>query len=189
MNPWALQAMTPGTVFTGSPGINRVMDHAGTASYNTMGLGAGTNEFLLDGAPVTGTNGGRAGFVPSAEAVDEVRIETNAFDAAMGHSVGAYISGTTKSGGNTIHGSAFSQYMWYRINATNEFTRSNFLAQQAAGTLAAGAKENPGGRFFQPGFSFGGPVYIPKVYNGKNRFFFYFEYDHITSVQPSPGNV
>ncbi len=189
MNPWALQAMSPGMVFTGAPGINRVMDHAGTASYDTMGLATGTNEFLLDGNPVTGTNGGRAGFVPSEEAVDEVRIETNAFDAAMGHSVGAYISGTTKSGANAIHGSAFAQYMWYRINATNEFTRANFLSQQAAGTLAPGTPENPGGRFFQPGFSFGGPVYIPKVINGKNKLFFYIEYDHITSIQPNPNSV
>jgi hypothetical protein len=189
MNPWALQAITPGAVFTGAPGINRVMDHAGTASYDIMGLGSGTNEFLLDGAPVTGTNGGRAGFVPSAEAVDEVRIETNPFDAALGHSVGAFISGTTKAGTNDLHGSGFAQYMWYRINATNEFTRANYLSQKAAGTLAAGTPENPGGRFYQPGFSIGGPVYIPKVYDGKNKLFFYLEWDHITSVQPNPGNV
>ena len=189
MNPWALQAIAPGMVFTGAPGINRVMDHAGTASYDTMGLGTGTNEFLLDGNPVTGTNGGRAGFVPSEEAVDQVRIETNPFDASMGHSVGAYISGTTKSGTNDIHGSGFAQYMWYRINSTNEFTRANYLSQVAAGTWPSGQHENPGGRFFQPGFSFGGPVYIPKVFNGKNRFFFYIEYDHITSIQPNPGNI
>ena len=79
--------------------------------------------------------------------------------------------------------------MWYRINSTNEFTRANYLSQKAAGTLAPGTQENPGGRFFQPGFSFGGPVYIPKVYNGKNKLFFYVEWDHITSVQPNPGNV
>ena len=189
MNPWALQAITPGAAFTGSPGISRVMDHAGTASYDIMGLATGSNEFLLDGSPVTGTNGGRAGFVPSSEAVDEVRIETNAFDASMGHSVGAYVSGTTKFGTNTIHGSAFAQYMWYRINGTNEFTRANYLAQEAAGTWPAGQHENPGGRFFQPGFSLGGPVYIPKIINGKNKLFFYIEYDHITSIQPSPVNV
>ena len=189
MNPWALQAISPGMVFTGAPGINRVMDHAGTASYDTMGLAAGTNEFLMDGNPVTGTNGGRAGFVPSEEAVDQVRIETNAFDASMGHSVGAYISAVTKSGSNEIHGSAFAQYMWYRINSTNEFTRANYLAQVAAGKWPTGQHENPGGRFFQPGFSFGGPVYIPKVFNGKNKFFFYIEYDHITSIQPNPNSV
>jgi len=83
MNPWALQGMSPGMVFTGAPGISRVMDHAGTASYDTAGLATGSNEFLLDGNPVTGTNGGRAGFVPSEEAVDEVRIETNAFDGSQ----------------------------------------------------------------------------------------------------------
>src|ERR1017187_7038972 len=136
MNPWAFQAITPGAVFTGSPGISRVMDHAGTASYDIMGLATGSNEFLLDGAPVTGTNGGRAGFVPSSEAVDEVRIETNAFDASMGHSVGAYISATTKSGTNAIHGSAFSQYMWYRINSTNEFTRYHMYWEKAEPWMA-----------------------------------------------------
>src|ERR1035438_4523051 len=189
MNPWALQGMSPGMVFTGAPGISRVMDHAGTASYDTAGLATGSNEFLLDGNPVTGTNGGRAGFVPSEEAVDEVRIETNAFDASMGHSVGAYISAVTKSGTNQIHGSAFAQYMWLRINGTNELTRASYLSQVAAGKWPAGQHENPGGRFFQPGFSFGGPVYIPKVFNGKNKFFFFIEYDHITEIQPSPVNV
>ena len=189
MNPWALQAIAPGMVFTGAPGINRVMDHAGTASYDTMGLGSGSNEFLLDGNPVTGTNGGRAGFVPSEEAVDQVRIETNPFDASMGHTVGAFISGTTKSGANSVHGSGFAQYMWYRINSTNEFTRASYLSQVANGTWPSGTHENPGGRFFQPGFSFGGPVYIPKVINGKNKLFFFIEYDHITSIQPNPGNI
>ena len=189
MNPWTLQAISPGAVFTGTPGISRVMDHAGTASYDIMGLATGSNEFLLDGNPVTGTNGGRAGFVPSSEAVDEVRIETNAFDASMGHSVGAYISATTKSGTNTVHGSGFAQYMWYRINSTNEFTRASYLSQVANGAWPAGQHENPGGRFFQPGFSFGGPVYIPKIINGKNKLFFYVEYDHITSIQPNPGNA
>jgi len=98
MNPFALQAMAAGMIFTGSlqPDNNRALDHAATASYDSGGLGAGTNEFLLDGNPVTGTNGGRAGYVPTSEAVDEVRIETSPFDASMGHAVGAFISATTK---------------------------------------------------------------------------------------------
>jgi len=54
------------------------------------------------GNPVTGTNGGRAGFVPNAEAVDEVRIETDPYDASMGHAVGVFISATVKSGTNAL---------------------------------------------------------------------------------------
>jgi hypothetical protein len=75
MNPFLLQAMAAGMSFAGSlqPDNNRALDHASTANYNSGGLGTGLSEFLLDGNPVTGTNGGRAGYVPLSEAVDEVR--------------------------------------------------------------------------------------------------------------------
>jgi len=171
MNPFSLQAIAPGMIFTGTLGNNRVMDHAGTASYETAGLGTGAAEFLLDGNPVTGTNGGRVGFAPSSEAVSEIRVETAPFDAAIGHSIGAYISASIKSGTNTLHGSLFDQYQFFRWNAANHFTR---LSGQA----------KPGGKFKQPGFSVGGPVYIPKLFNGKNKFFFYLEFDKITQLSP-----
>ena len=69
MNPFLLQAMAAGMSFTGSlqPDNNRALDHASTANYNSGGLGTGLSEFLLDGNPVTGTNGGRAGYVPLSE--------------------------------------------------------------------------------------------------------------------------
>jgi hypothetical protein len=99
MNPFSLQALTPGVVFTGAPGIARVFDNAGTGSYGGYGLVAGGgiiagDEFLLDGAPVTGTNGGRAGFVPSSQAVGEMRVETSPFDASLGHTGGIFVSAT-----------------------------------------------------------------------------------------------
>jgi hypothetical protein len=130
MNPFSLQAITPGVVFTGAPGIARVFDNAGTASYGGYGLVAGGgiiagDEFLLDGAPVTGTNGGRAGFVPSSEAVGEMRVETSPFDASLGHTGGIFVSATTKAGNNTYHGSVFDQAQNYRWNATPFFTREN----------------------------------------------------------------
>ena len=187
MNPFALQAISPGIVFTGAPGIARVFDNAGTASYNTDGgVGAG-NEFLLDGAPVTGTNGGRAGFVPSSEAVGEVRIETSPFDASLGHTSGVYVSVTTKSGNNTYHGSGFDQAQNYRWNGTPHFTRLAYQAGIANGTIKPGAPQQSSGKLSQPGFSIGGPVRIPKIYNGKNKFFFFFEYDKITNIQANPN--
>ena len=190
MNPFSLQAITPGVAFTGTLGISRVMDNAGTASYNTDGLvTSGGNEFLLDGAPVTGTNGGRAGFVPSSEAVGEMRIETAPFDAALGHTIGAYVSATTKSGNNTYHGSVFEQMMQNRWNATPHFTRLSYYSGLAAGTVKPGTPEQPSGKLSQPGFSISGPIRIPKIYNGKNRFFIYFEWDKITQIQPDPGGL
>jgi len=189
MNPFALQAIAPGMQFTGTISQQRVFDNAGTASYNADGgVGAG-NEFILDGSPVTGTNGGRAGFVPSSEAVSEIRIEPSPFDASMGHTSGAYITATTKSGTNTYHGSIFDQMQQTRWNATLHFTRLAYQAGLANGTVAPGTPEQPSGRMNQPGFSLGGPVRIPKVVNGKNRLFFYFQYDHIIQVQPNPNAV
>ncbi|HWB83190.1 MAG TPA: carboxypeptidase-like regulatory domain-containing protein [Bryobacteraceae bacterium] len=189
MNPFALQAIAPGMQFTGTISQQRVFDNAGTASYNTDG-GVGTgNEFLLDGSPVTGTNGGRAGFVPSAEAVGEIRIEPAPFDASMGHTSGAFITATTKSGTNTYHGSVFDQMQQNRWNATPHFTRLAYNAGIASGSIKSGTPKQASGRLNQPGFSLGGPVRIPKLYNGKDKFFFFFQYDNITQVQPNPNSV
>jgi len=192
MNPFSLQAITPGVIFQGAPGIARVFDNAGTASYGGYGLVAGQgiiagDEFLLDGAPVTGTNGGRAGFVPSSQAVGEMRVETSPFDASLGHTGGIFVSATTKGGNNTYHGSGFDQAQNYRWNATPFFTRENYKAGIANGTIAPGTPEQSSGKLSQPGFDIGGPVRIPKLYNGKNKLFFYFEYDKITNIQANPN--
>jgi len=186
MNPFALQAMAAGMIFTGAetPDNNRALDHAATASYASGGLGAALNEFLLDGNPVTGTNGGRAGFVPNAEAVDEVRIETDPYDASMGHAVGVFISATVKSGTNALHGAGYWQFQQFRWNATPDFTRLNYYAGLANGTITPGTPEQASGRVTQPGFGIGGPVYIPKVFNGKNKLFFYIAYSKLVSIAP-----
>ncbi len=186
MNPFALQAMAAGMVYTGNlqPDNSRALDHAATANYASGGLGTGTNEFLLDGSPVTGTNGGRAGYVPNAEAVDEVRIETNPFDASMGHAFGAYVSANIKSGTNALHGAGFWQFQQFRWNATPHFTRLNYESGLADGSIAPGTPEQASGRVSQPGFGVGGPVYIPKLINGKNKLFFYVMYSKLTSIAP-----
>ncbi|HUA58779.1 MAG TPA: carboxypeptidase-like regulatory domain-containing protein [Verrucomicrobiae bacterium] len=186
MNPFLMQAMAAGAIFSGSmaPDNNRAMDNAASANYDSGGLGNGTNEFLLDGNPITGTNGGRAGFVPNQDAVDEMRIETSPYDASMGHSIGDFIMVTTKTGTNTLHGSGFWQFQQIRWNATPHYTRLAYQSGLANGTVAPGTPEQASGRLSQPGFSLGGPVYIPKLFNGKNKLFFFVNYSHITSIAP-----
>ena len=184
MNPMGMQAMAAGMVFTGSmqPDNNRALDHASAASYASGGLGTGTNEFLLDGNPTTGTNGGRAGYVPTTDAVDEVRIETAPFDATTGHAITAQVMLTTKSGTNQLHGDGFWQFQQLRWNATPEFTRLAYQSGLASGKIAPGTPEQSSGRISQPGFSLGGPVYIPHVINGKNKLFFFVSYSKLTSI-------
>lgn len=184
MNPFLMQAMAPGMIFTGSlqPDNNRAMDNAASANYASGGLGTGTNEFLLDGNPITGTNGGRAGYVPNSDAVDEMRIETSPYDSSLGHTIGAQISVTTKAGTNSLHGSGFWQFQQLRWNATPHFTRLAYDTGLAKGTIAPGTPEQSSGRLSEPGFAVGGPVYIPKVINGKNKLFFFVSYSKLTSI-------
>ncbi|HEV2447292.1 MAG TPA: carboxypeptidase-like regulatory domain-containing protein, partial [Candidatus Sulfopaludibacter sp.] len=186
MNPFLMQAMAAGTIFTGSlqPNNNRAMDNAASASYASGGLSSGTNEFLLDGTPITGTNGNRAGFVPTQEAVDEMRVETSPYDASLGHAVGDYVMATTKTGTNTLHGSGFWQFQQIRWNATPHYTRLAYESGLANGTIAPGTPEQASGRISQPGFSLGGPVYIPHVINGKDKLFFFITYSKLTSIAP-----
>ena len=97
------------------------------------------------------------------------------------------MSATTKGGTNTYHGSGFDQIQNYRWNATPFFTRENYKAGIANGSIANGTPEQSSGKLSQPGFDIGGPVRIPKIFNGKNKVFFYFEYDKITNIQANPN--
>jgi Carboxypeptidase regulatory-like domain len=127
------------------------------------------NEVTLDGVDNnTVSNAGSIGrngiaFVPSVDAVQEFKVKTSTFSAEFGHAAGAVINATIKSGTNALHGVLF------------EFLRNNALDANNFFTNAAGQPRAP---FHQNqfGFAVGGPVLIPKLYNGHNRTFFFADY-------------
>lgn len=186
MNPLLLQAVTAGMQFTGTPGYNRWFDHAGTSAYNAMG-NVGSNEYTIDGAPVTGT-AGRVGFVPTSEAVEEFRLETLPLDASYGYTGGAVVNMSTRSGTNEFHGNLYEQHYQTRWNALPHFTRLQWEADVAAGRKSADSPKQPAGRYNQYGGSVGGPVRIPKVFDGRDKLFFYFTYSSIRSNRVEPAN-
>jgi len=177
MNPFALSALAPGMQWTGQPEYRRPFDNGGTSSFNSMG-GVGQNEYSIDGMPVTGT-GRRVGFVPSSEAVEEFKLETTPFDASYGHTSGAVINVMTRAGTNTFHGSLFDQHWQQRWNATPHFSRLLFERDVAAGKKKADDQRQAPGRSNDFGGRLGGPVRIPKLYNGTDKFFFMFQYNGI----------
>jgi hypothetical protein len=177
MNPFALSGLAAGMQWTGQPEYRRPFDNGGTSSFNTSG-GLGQNEYTIDGAPVTGT-GRRVGFVPPSDAVDEFKLETSTFDAAYGHTSGATINVTTKAGTNTFHGSLYDQHWQQRWNATPHFTRLQFENQVAQGKASPDAERQAPGRSNNFGGTLGGPVRLPKVYNGRDKLFFFFSYNGI----------
>jgi hypothetical protein len=176
-----------------SPGTTQflVQGQVGGGSDYRMPGGVGGNEWSLDGASTNGTDR-RTSYMPSPDVIDEFKIETSNFDASFGHSTGLSISMSTKSGANAIHGSATEQYFNARWNAVAFFTKQaryqQIAALRAAGNTA-GANELankpmvPPGHTHQFAGTISGPVYIPKVFDGRNKLFFFLGYSGLRNLQ------
>jgi TonB dependent receptor len=100
-------------------------------------------------------------YVPPTEAIEAVNITTNSFDAEQGAAGGAATNVIIKSGTNEFHGVAFERHQDNDMVAVNYFAHSSPLGKNI---------------FNQFGFAFGGPVWIPKLFNGKNKLFFFLDY-------------
>ncbi len=104
--------------------------------------------------------------IPDPDALQEFSVQTNGFSAEYGRNAGGIVNAVTKSGANTLHGSLFEFDRNAAVNAFSFFS-----------TASDGLKRN------QFGGTVGGPVYIPRLYNGRDRTFFFFSYQDQTQVQ------
>ena len=120
-NPFALARLVPGVAYTGDLKFSRPFDNGGTSSINADGS-TGGNEFSLDGSPNM-ANGRRVAFVPPAGAVQEFKVSTASFDAADGHTAGALVNVTLKSGTNSLKGEAYYYMRRDRFEATDFFIK------------------------------------------------------------------
>ncbi|MBI1895410.1 MAG: TonB-dependent receptor [Acidobacteria bacterium] len=185
LNPFVLAGLAPGMQWTGRPDYRRPFDNNGTSSFNTMG-GVGPNEYTIDGA--SNIHGSVVAYVPPADAVEEFKLETTPFDASYGHTSGATINVMTKAGTNDFHGSIYDQHWQKRWNATQHFQRLQYENDLRTGKKKPGDEKNPPGRQNYYGAGVGGPVWIPKVFDGRNKLFFYFMYSGIMKDEPEPGS-
>jgi hypothetical protein len=174
-NPYALAYTIQGvtTQFT-RPSISaRPFDNGGMDAIAINGGRNRSNELLLDGAPNTsreGTSQGSLAFVPSPDAVQEVRVSTNTYDAQFGRTGGGVIAVSIRSGTNAVRGTAYYNHRDASLN-------SNLYENTARGI----PKEDL--FHYNPGFSLGGPVVLPK-YNGRNRSFFFYSFEGLKSGIP-----
>ncbi len=128
--------------------------------------------YALDGASHNDTYTNVALAFPNPDALQEFSVQTNNFSAEFGRSAGAIVNAVTRSGTNAVHGSLFEFLRNANTNARNFFA-----------TQTDGLKRN------QFGGTVGGPVYIPRVYNGKDRTFFFFSEQETRQVQTPSGNI
>jgi hypothetical protein len=172
--------LVPGIQSNGEVRILGPADQGSSSDYHS-GTGVGGNEWALDGA--ANTQGRSVGALPHADTVAEMKVETSGFDAAIGHTTGVVVSLMTKSGTNQYHGSVSDSHLEDRWNAMNFFSRQlyyrNIASLDAAGkhdeaeALRNGPKQ-PSGHKDHYAMTIGGPVSIPKVFNGKDKLFFFF---------------
>jgi Carboxypeptidase regulatory-like domain/TonB dependent receptor len=112
------------------------------------------------------------------DAIQEVSIQTSNFAAEYGQAGGGYFNYTMKSGTNTFHGSAYDYFDNEALNAGLAFTDAG-----ASDSLKSGQHVRNRLRRSDYGFTLGGPVIIPKLYNGREKTFFFFNFEQFRESQ------
>lgn len=162
-NPYSLVALIPGA--RPSAGLNQLpVDQITTANASINGSRGNQNEYLLDGAPNSAPAQNQPVVYPSADAVEEFKVDTNNYSAEFGRAAGGVFNVVTKSGGSQLHGN------FYDFLRNDKFDATNFFVNRAN-------TKKPSFRWNQFGATVGGPLVIPKLYDGRKRTFFFADYE------------
>jgi hypothetical protein len=178
-NPYQLTTLATGVQHTPTLASrsDRPFDNGGMDAYNINGSRTFTNEFLLDGAPDDASEGNTSpnnlAIAPPPDAVAEAKVQTSTYDAQYGRTGGGTVNVGLKSGTNSFHGVA---YDYWRNTVLNANTFDANLSGQG----------KPAFHWNQPGVEVDGPFFLPKLYDGRNRTFFMYNWEDVRSTVPLP---
>jgi hypothetical protein len=161
-NPAAVTQLLPGTSYTGNALIRVNGAQGNTAAFRIEGQDA-SNGFLSSLNQQT---------QPSVDSIQEISVQTSNYAAEFGQVGGGYFNLTMKSGSNDLHGSGYDYFVNEALNAGQPFTDNG-----TGGLLRPAQRRN------DYGFTFGGPIWIPKVYNGHDKTFFFFNFEQYRELQ------
>lgn len=169
-SPEAFVFLTPGTVGPGTASGN-----GGTFESKINGGQNYATEVLLDGVSMFRSENGSSfdETAPSVDALSEFKVTTSTLPAEMGRTTGGIESFTTKAGTNSFHGGVYEFFRNEDLDSNTFFNNWNKL-------------QRPLDRKNDYGLTLGGPVWIPKLYNGKDRTHFFFGWEQYRQTQ---GNV
>ena len=163
------------------------------STVDDFSLGGGnssSNELLLNGVPNMEDSGRTAGYSPELDSVNEIRVDVFGANVQYGDTSGGTVNITTKGGTNQFHGSGSWSYEAvgcsnldgkYVSRAANDCTWMTALpyAQGVGGSTTPGSHTN------QLGGTIGGPIWIPKIFNGRNKLFFFYAYETYRGQPPA----
>ena len=149
--------------------------NAASGAFAANGNRPAQNNYLLDGIDnnsdtVDFLNGTNFVVLPPVDAVEEFKVQTSDFSAEFGRSGAAVLNATIKSGTNNFHGTAWEFFRNDKLDAADFF-------ENAGGVPKGALRQN------QFGISGGGPVIIPKLYNGRNKLFFFGDFEGLRRRQ------
>jgi hypothetical protein len=161
-----VQAGTPGsiTVRRGRGSVGQTDPGYGATAASANGQRDTANRFFLDGIEVMDYDAMTYSFSPSVDSLAEFKVETSSYGADTGGAPGAQVSIITRAGTNKLRGT-----LW-EFNRNDEFT-------QTYDAIAGKSVSSPRLNRNQFGANIGGPVFIPKLYNGKDKTFFFFNWE------------
>lgn len=164
-NPYAFINLTPGASLTPN----------GTSfNLRVNGLPNNTESVRVEGQEANNTlqPGSPHQTQPSIEAMQEVAVQSSNYSPEFGQVGGGMFNFTTKSGSNQYHGSAYEYFVNDKLNAGVPFTDAG-----------NGQHVRPASHKHDFGGSLGGPILIPRIYSGRNRTFFFFNFEQYIQRQ------
>ena len=158
-DPFMLARLSEGVVWTGNPKFDRMEDQSGQSSMSIAGGPTRANNYTLDGISITSSTN-QAVIIPDQDSVGEMKVQANTYDASMGRTGGGVFNATLRSGENRMHGAAFG------LLRAQPLLANTFFSNKAGLPI----EQQP---FKNYGDSLGGPIRIPKIYDGRNKTFFF----------------
>jgi len=154
-SPFLLAKLVPGVTSNGNSYTN-------INGFSFAGGRRVTNEILVDGLPTTNPSDQTYTLTPSPDAIQEFKVITTPFSAEYGHTGGGVMIATSRAGSNALHGSAYELFRNRVLNGRNFFSplpsRTKYVQNDPGGTI-------------------GGPVVLPRLYDGRNKTFFFIDFN------------
>jgi hypothetical protein len=171
-NPTQLMRLVAGVVIDRRADVTSGTTYPGVQPVSVNGGRGNTTNFILDGAQNNDHYSNAPNPMPNPDALQEFSVQTNNFSAEFGRNSGGIVNAVTRSGTNDFHGSAFEYLRNKAVNAANFFS-----------PVVNGVKRDDGLKRNQYGGVLGGPVLIPKLYNGRDKSFFFVSYQETLQRQ------
>jgi hypothetical protein len=169
-SPFSLLRNEYGVLPTNATRQLKPTDNTNANAVSIAGGQSASAEVLLNGVPNMESSSRQVSFIPQLDSVETVHVDQFSANAALGDTVGGTVNITTKSGTNSLHGTLTEYY-----NGSRPFIARNYFATT-----------KPSNHYNQPGATIGGPVFIPHVFDGRNKLFFFYAWEGYYSATASP---